>query len=223
MTEQLVIHRHDYDAGNQGLSWARIIGIAFVIALHLTALMMLLIPAVAPKAPAEKERTTMVTLVDAPPPPPPPLPPPPPEDKPPPPVKNLSPPKPSPVPPPPEAPVVDVPEPRPSDIVTPPSPPAPPAPPSDIGASVDISSKNMNPPKYPPAAFRAGVQGEVILIVDVDANGNVTNVSVEKSSRNRDLDRAAMDAARKWKFNASTVNGQKAAGRVRVPVNFALN
>ncbi|MFA4321421.1 hypothetical protein P2A59_20170, partial [Xanthomonas perforans] len=39
MTEQLVIHRHDYDAGNQGLSWARIIGIAFVIALHLTALM----------------------------------------------------------------------------------------------------------------------------------------------------------------------------------------
>ncbi|MFA4260511.1 energy transducer TonB [Xanthomonas perforans] len=197
MTEQLVIHRHDYDAGNQGLSWARIIGIAFVIALHLTALMMLLIPAVAPKAPAEKERTTMVTLVDAPPPPPPP--------------------------PPPEAPVVDVPEPRPSDIVTPPSPPSPPAPPSDIGASVDISSKNMNPPKYPPAAFRAGVQGEVILIVDVDASGNVTNVSVEKSSRNRDLDRAAMDAARKWKFNASTVNGQKAAGRVRVPVNFALN
>ncbi|MBD4484354.1 TonB family protein [Xanthomonas citri pv. citri] len=196
MTEQLVIHRHDYDAGNQGLSWARIIGIAFVIALHLTALMMLLIPAVAPKAPAEKERTTMVTLVDAPPPPPPP---------------------------PPEAPVVDVPEPRPSDIVTPPSPPSPPAPPSDIGASVDISSKNMNPPKYPPAAFRAGVQGEVILIVDVDASGNVTNVSVEKSSRNRDLDRAAMDAARKWKFNASTVNGQKAAGRVRVPVNFALN
>ncbi|WP_429002598.1 energy transducer TonB [Xanthomonas euvesicatoria] len=223
MTEQLVIHRHDYDAGNQGLSWARIIGIAFVIALHLTALMMLLIPAVAPKAPAEKERTTMVTLVDAPPPPPPPPPPLPPEDKPPPPVKNLSPPKPSPVPPPPEAPVVDVPEPRPSDIVTPPSPPSPPAPPSDIGASVDISSKNMNPPKYPPAAFRAGVQGEVILIVDVDASGNVTNVSVEKSSRNRDLDRAAMDAARKWKFNASTVNGQKAAGRVRVPVNFALN
>ncbi|OLH15172.1 energy transducer TonB, partial [Xanthomonas oryzae] len=150
-------------------------------------------------------------------------PPPPPEDKPPPPVKNLSPPKPSPVPPPPEAPVVDVPEPRPSDIVTPPSPPTPPAQPSDIGASVDISSKNMNPPKYPPAAFRAGVQGEVILIVDVDANGNVTNVSVEKSSRNRDLDRAAMDAARKWKFNASTVNGQKAAGRARVPVNFALN
>ncbi|WP_157722838.1 energy transducer TonB, partial [Stenotrophomonas pictorum] len=123
----------------------------------------------------------------------------------------------------PEAPVVDVPEPRPNDVVTPPSPPAPPAPPVDIQASVDISFKNMNPPRYPPAAFRAGIQGEVILIIDVDANGNVTNVSVEKSSRNRDLDRAAMEAARKWKFNPAQSGGAKAAGRVRVPVNFALS
>jgi len=201
MTEQLVFH-HRYDGEKEtGLSWPRIAGIAFVIALHLAALMMLLIPAVAPKAAKEKERNVMVTLVDAPPPPPPP----------------------PPLPPPPEAPVVDVPEPRPNDVVTPPSPPSPPAQVTDIQASVDISSKNMNPPRYPPAAFRAGIQGEVILIIDVDASGNVTNVSVEKSSRNRDLDRAAMDAARKWKFNPSVINGQKAAGRVRVPVNFALS
>jgi len=223
MTEQLVINRHYRDEAT-GLSWARIIGIAFVIALHLAALMLLLIPAVAPKAAVEKERNIVVTLVDAPTPPPPPPPPPPkPPETPPPPVKNLAPPKPTPTPPPPEAPPIDVPEPRPSDIATPPTPPAPPAQATDIGASVDISSKNMNPPKYPPSAFRSGAQGEVILIIDVDANGNVTNVSVEKSSRNRDLDRAAMDAARKWRFNAAVVNGQKTAGRVRVPVNFALN
>jgi protein TonB len=206
MTEQLVVHRYE-QRDDTGLSWPRIVGIAFVIALHLAALMLLLIPAVAPKAATEKERNIMVTLVDAPPPP----------------VKNLSPPKPSPVPPPPQAPVIDVPEPRPNDIVTPPSPPSPPQPPSSIEASVDISSKNMNPPRYPPAAFRAGIQGEVILIIDVDANGNVTNVSVEKSSRNRDLDRAAMDAARKWSFRSAESGGKKVAGRVRVPVNFALN
>lgn len=76
MTEQLVFH-HRYDGEKEtGLSWPRIAGIAFVIALHLAALMMLLIPAVAPKAAAEKERNVMVTLVDAPPPPPPPPPPP---------------------------------------------------------------------------------------------------------------------------------------------------
>ncbi|WP_164135176.1 energy transducer TonB [Stenotrophomonas maltophilia] len=192
MTEQLVVHRYE-QPDDKGLSWPRIVGIAFVIALHLAAFMMLLIPAVAPKAVAEKERNVMVTIVDAPPPPPP------------------------------QAPVVDVPEPRPSDIVTPPSPPAPPAPATSIEASVDISSKAMNPPRYPPAAFRAGIQGEVILIIDVDASGNVTNVTVEKSSRNRDLDRAAMEAARKWRFNAAESGGKKTAGRVRVPVNFALN
>jgi protein TonB len=198
MTEQLVVHRYE-QRDDTGLSWPRIVGIAFVIALHLAALMLLLIPAVAPKAATEKERNIMVTLVDAPPP------------------------KPSPVPPPPQAPVIDVPEPRPNDIVTPPSPPSPPQPPSSIEASVDISSKNMNPPRYPPAAFRAGIQGEVILIIDVDANGNVTNVSVERSSRNRDLDRAAMEAARKWSFRSAESGGKKVAGRVRVPVNFALN
>ena len=105
---------------------------------------------------------------------------------------------------------------------TPPAPPAPPQATPDIGASVDISSRNMNPPQYPPSALRAGIQGTVILVVDVDANGNVTNVSVEKSSRNRDLDRAAMQAARRWRFNPSIVNGQPAAGRVRVPVDFNL-
>src|SRR3546814_17813523 len=104
----------------------------------------------------------------------------------------------------------------------PPAPPAPPAPPQNISASVDISSKNMNPPRYPPAAVRAGIEGTVILIIDVDANGNVVDVSVERSSRNRDLDRAAIAAARKWRFNPSVVNGQKAAGRAPLPLAFTL-
>ena len=191
MSETYVIHRRDDDEPT-GLSWPRIIGIAFVIALHAAALLLLLIPAVAPKAEKEQEQKTLVTIVDAPPPPPP------------------------------EAPPVDVAEPRPTDIVSPPAPPAPPAPQPEIGASVDISSKNMNPPRYPPSAARAGIEGTVILIIDVDPNGNVTNVSVEKSSRNRDLDRAAMDAARKWRFNPGQSGGQKVAGRVRVPVDFTL-
>ena len=218
MAEQLVINRYREEEEDTSLNWPRIIGIAFVIALHAAALLALLIPAVAPPAEKEQERRTSVVIVDAPPPPPPP----PKQDTPPPPVKNLAPPKTTPLPPPPEAPPVDVAEPRPTDIVTPPSPPAPPAPIDDVAATVDISSKNMNPPRYPPAAARAGIEGTVILIIDVDANGNVTNVAVEKSSRNRDLDRAAMEAARKWRFNPSVVNGQKAAGRVRVPVDFNM-
>lgn len=92
----------------------------------------------------------------------------------------------------------------------------------DRDASVDVTSKNMNPPRYPPAAARAGIEGSVVLIIDVDGAGNVTNVSVEKSSRNRDLDRAAMDAARSWKFNPSIVDGRPTAGRISVPVDFNM-
>ena len=96
------------------------------------------------------------------------------------------------------------------------------SPPGSSAAEVDIASKNMNPPKYPPAAARAGIQGTVVLVIDVDASGNVTNVAVEKSSGNGDLDRAAMDSARRWRFKSAIANGQPAAGRIRVPVDFKM-
>ena len=37
-----------------------------------------------------------------------------------------------------------------------------------------------------------------------------------------DLDRAAIDAARRWRFNPEVRDGVPVAGRVRVPVDFVL-
>jgi protein TonB len=79
-----------------------------------------------------------------------------------------------------------------------------------------------NPPQYPREELNNGVTGTVVLLVQVDENGNVVNVTVEKSSRNRNLDRSAMDAARKWRFNPKVENGKKVGGVVRVPVEFKL-
>lgn len=104
----------------------------------------------------------------------------------------------------------------------PPSPPSPPASVPDIGSSVDPSSRNMNPPRYPPEEMRRGVQGTTILIVSIDANGAVLDVEVEKSSGNRNLDREAQKAAKRWRFNPEVKNGQKVASRVRVPVEFKM-
>ncbi|RYZ73620.1 MAG: energy transducer TonB, partial [Lysobacteraceae bacterium] len=65
MAEQLVINRYrDEEPG--GLNWPRIIGMAFVIALHVAAFLLLLIPAVAPPAEKEQEQKTLVTIVDPP-------------------------------------------------------------------------------------------------------------------------------------------------------------
>ena len=80
----------------------------------------------------------------------------------------------------------------------------------------------MNPPNYPPEERRRGIQGTTIVIVSIDSSGAVIDVEVERSSGNRNLDREAIKAARRWRFNPETRDGRKIASRVRVPVEFVL-
>jgi len=75
---------------------------------------------------------------------------------------------------------------------------------------------------YPPAAARSREEGSLILLVQVDANGNATDVTVEKRSGSRDLDRAAQQAVRDWKFEPAIKGGKPAASAVRVPIDFTL-
>ena len=105
----------------------------------------------------------------------------------------------------------------------PPAPPSPPAPVTNIGSSVDPSSRANNPPEYPREALRSGVEGTVVLLIHIDAQGNVLDIEVERSSRNRDMDRNAVRAARRWRFNPAVENGVPVPSTVRVPVDFTLN
>ncbi|MCD9006905.1 energy transducer TonB [Luteimonas sp. XNQY3] len=75
---------------------------------------------------------------------------------------------------------------------------------------------------YPPAAARSREEGSLILLVQVDANGNATDVTVEKRSGSRDLDRAAQQAVRDWKFEPAIKGGKPSASAVRVPIDFTL-
>ena len=75
---------------------------------------------------------------------------------------------------------------------------------------------------YPPAAARSREEGSVLLLVQVDANGNVTDVTIEKRSRSRDLDRAAQQAVRDWKFEPAIQGGKPTASAVRLPIDFKL-
>jgi TonB family protein len=106
-------------------------------------------------------------------------------------------------------------------IVTPPPPPPPPPPPIDpTKPQALLTGSSMVPPRYPHDEACDGIGGTVILLVAVDSTGAVLNVTVEKSSRNRNLDRAAIDAARSWHFSPGQLNGQSVGGLVRVPVQF---
>jgi protein TonB len=60
-----------------------------------------------------------------------------------------------------------------------------------------------------------------MILVAVD--GTPKDIKVESSSGFRELDQAAIETARKWRFNPQVKNGQKVEAFVRVPVNFNLN
>ncbi len=78
-------------------------------------------------------------------------------------------------------------------------------------------------PEYPPAAARVQEEGTVLVRVQVDASGNPSEVSIARRSGSRELDRAALDAVRKWRFRPAIRGGRPIASVAEVPVEFKLD
>jgi len=92
------------------------------------------------------------------------------------------------------------------------------------GDSALASAFPGNPrPAYPFAARRKGIEGRVVLRVSVLASGGVASVAVERTSGSKLLDRAALDAVRRWRFSPATRLGQPVVSTVRVPITFRLD
>ncbi|MCW0396587.1 hypothetical protein NB717_003125 [Xanthomonas sacchari] len=87
--------------------------------------------------------------------------------------------------------------------------------------SVDLTSKNMNPPKYPAAALAARQQGDVYVEMRPRTLDASSEVRLSTSSGNRDLDQAALVAAQKWRLTCTTPSSGNAW--IEVPVRFALD
>jgi len=82
--------------------------------------------------------------------------------------------------------------------------------------------KENAPPAYPRIARRRGYEGIVLLSVKVLGNGYVEEVKIKKSSGHSILDRAALKAVRKWKFEPASRVGAPVTMWVDVPVHFVL-
>ena len=76
------------------------------------------------------------------------------------------------------------------------------------------------PPEYPRAALRGGVQGTVLVRVDVAADGRPTRVDIARSSGSRELDRAAQRAVEGWRFEPALKRGRPVPSVLEVPVEF---
>jgi periplasmic protein TonB len=77
-------------------------------------------------------------------------------------------------------------------------------------------------PIYPAEMRGKKVEGYVTLIFLVDANGKVVNPKVEKSSASA-FDRPALDAIKRWKFDAAVKGGQRVGCRMRETIRFQPN
>lgn len=77
-------------------------------------------------------------------------------------------------------------------------------------------------PIYPSEMRGKKVEGVVTLIFLVDANGKVASPKVEKSSATA-FDRPALDAIRRWKFEAAVKGGQRVGCRMRETIRFQAN
>ena len=76
----------------------------------------------------------------------------------------------------------------------------------------------QGPPDITPAVRRAG-QGTVWIIFIVDEQGRVQNPRVWKAV-SPVLDKAALDAVRKWEFEPGKVKGKPVRFPMRIPITF---
>jgi protein TonB len=97
----------------------------------------------------------------------------------------------------------------------------PAAPPAPVGGDVKparlISSA---PPSYPALARTQHIAGDVRIDALIDATGRVTTMKVVSGPAL--LHQAAMDALRRWKYEAATLDGKPVAMHLTVTIQFHL-
>jgi len=75
---------------------------------------------------------------------------------------------------------------------------------------------------YPLAARRMGIQGRVVLNVEVLAAGMSGGINIHVSSGHKVLDRAALESVRNWRFVPASRAGQPFTKWFRIPIQFSL-
>ncbi len=108
----------------------------------------------------------------------------------------------------------------PAKETAPPAPTATPKPACAVpnkGAAIKGSAVEA---EYPDSAREAGAVGTAMVAVTLNASGDVSSVSINKSAGNIALDNAAKQAAQQTKYTPDTVNCVPTAGTYLFQVDF---
>jgi protein TonB len=136
------------------------------------------------------------------------------------PVTYVPPPAPVVAPPPaPVQPVVAAPPPAQPTVVAP--PPAPPQP-VILSGELSVSCPERSPPNYPLRSRRLNEQGRVLLRVELNEAGHLSDVTVKTSSGFPMLDAAAVSAVKTWRCKPAIRNGVSVPAVALQPFAFIL-
>lgn len=99
-----------------------------------------------------------------------------------------------------------------------------PIPPELADAEPDYQAAYLNNPlpAYPMVARRMGLQGKVVLNVEVLESGKCGEVSVFQSSGHEVLDEAALQTVKSWSFTPARQGGHAVTRWFKVPIVFSL-
>ena len=89
-------------------------------------------------------------------------------------------------------------------------------------ASYKLGSENNPHPIYPLLARKKGLEGRVIIQVNVDKLGNVFYIKILESSGHKVLDEISLKTLKKWKFTPAQIGNKYVNDTVNIPVKFLL-
>ncbi len=104
----------------------------------------------------------------------------------------------------------------------PPAPKPVPPTPAPKGETRGAQATKQPRPPYPRDARDDGVEGTVVILATVSADGRVTETRIEKGSGDRRLDKAADRGVRQWVYRPALRNGVPVKATIRVHVEFRL-
>ena len=96
-----------------------------------------------------------------------------------------------------------------------------PAPSAPIAAATPPMARNTPAPDYPPELACRQVGGQVVLNVQLAANGVPVGVEIFRSSGNAVLDQNAVTTVKGWEFKGATAaGGRPVPSKLQVPVTY---
>lgn len=82
--------------------------------------------------------------------------------------------------------------------------------------------KSVTQPEYPESAVKDGTEGKVVVRTVIGSDGSIRDAWVTESLT-EDLDAAALDTVRQWKFDPATLHGRPVDIYYNLTVNFGLD